>query len=122
MLRTWSLLRRPVCQLLQRQNKSTLDHDCVVPAENDRMYVAWHPERDIPYEHTKPISATRREITAAAMNDSTPLNLPKGKLVFNNIRNEVEYLKRLTYTNKHRWFTQPKDRRLKRRAHDRDGL
>ncbi|XP_022703848.1 39S ribosomal protein L42, mitochondrial-like isoform X2 [Varroa jacobsoni] len=103
-------------------SEDTLTRDLVVPAANCRLFVAWHPERDVPFEHTRPLEATEEEIREAAKEASTALKLPTRPLFFRNIRNEVEYLRKITYTNKHRWYAQPRDKKTYRRKHDRDGL
>ncbi|OQR75302.1 39S ribosomal protein L42 [Tropilaelaps mercedesae] len=103
-------------------DEDSLARDFVVPAQNGRVFVAWHPEREIPYEHTRPLKATQQEIQAAAKEAETALKIPPKKLYFRNIRNEVEYLKKITYTNKHRWYNQPRDKDITIRPHDRDGL
>lgn len=50
---------------LQTATSSSLERDLIVPAENGRIWVAWHPERDVPFEHTKPLDATQKETRMA---------------------------------------------------------
>ncbi|XP_055379790.1 39S ribosomal protein L42, mitochondrial [Condylostylus longicornis] len=86
-----------------------------------KMFVAWHPDQDFPYEFTKPIPPEEVIDSGSLIKEDT---LNTAMSAFKNKQPKVarQELMNLTYTTKHRWYPRARDKKAKKTPMDRKYL
>lgn len=95
--------------------------DRIVLNKNCTTFVAWHPEKDFPYECTKPITP---QVVEESNTILKTVMSPELKQIFKQKNPEVarQELMTITHTTKHRWFPRARDKRAKKTKPDREYL
>ncbi|XP_058121821.1 large ribosomal subunit protein mL42 [Anopheles ziemanni] len=93
----------------------------VAVAEGGKVFVAWHPKPDFPYEFSKPIEVTVPEPNANLVRDDIIAN-SRAALKAKHPEFVRQELSKLTFTTKHRWFPRARDKRAKKTPMDREYL
>lgn len=93
----------------------------IVLSDDQSTYIVWHPEKDFPYEYTRPI------VNSVEENDTSPLKTkmtPQLLEVFNKKTPEQARLElmNITHTTKHKWFPRSRDKKKKQLEMDRKYL
>ncbi|XP_064488044.1 large ribosomal subunit protein mL42-like [Ornithodoros turicata] len=83
--------------------KKTLN-DYTVMTDDGSTIVCWHPEREFPYEHTKPLPVIEPRVREGDSVLKLQVRVDSLKRGYRNERLEIEELCKLTYTTKHRWY------------------
>uniref|UniRef100_A0A0A9XKY5 Large ribosomal subunit protein mL42 n=1 Tax=Lygus hesperus TaxID=30085 RepID=A0A0A9XKY5_LYGHE len=97
---------RKTTSVLPVRNISNVE-DPIVLTKDGSTFVAWHPEKPVPYECTKPMpTVAPQPPQILRMNDCSEVMKKKKELEI------VKELAAITYTTKHRWF--PRGNRFKR--------
>lgn len=93
----------------------------IVLNHNGTTFVAWHHEKDFPYECTKPIDKKLKEESNTIL--KTVMS-PELKQLFKTKTPEVarQELMEITHTTKHRWFPRSRDKRAKKTKPERPYL
>lgn len=94
--------------------------DKVVTTSDNSTFVAYHPNREFPYEMSRPLPPpaipTNLLIKEEAIQMATKaFHRKHPELV-------VQELARITHTTKHRWYPRARDRRAKKTPKDREYL
>ncbi|GAB6019523.1 hypothetical protein CHUAL_001098 [Chamberlinius hualienensis] len=109
--------RAPVNSLEDIDNSHT-----TVLNENGSMIVSWHPEQDFPYEFSKPMPIFEPSIKEGDSVLNLQYRIEDSKRFIDKDA-DWKGLSKITYTNKHIWYPQPKiKRRFKPPEPDREGL
>ncbi|XP_060654498.1 large ribosomal subunit protein mL42 [Drosophila nasuta] len=95
--------------------------ESVAVTKNGKTIVAWHPETQFPYEHTKPLPQTVAKQSSSVIKETA---LDSAMSAFKNKHPEVarQELMKLTHTTKHRWFPRARDKKAKKTPMDRPYL
>lgn len=103
------------------RNYAKLPPERIVLNSTGTMFVAWHPEKEIPYECTKPIELKPEEESNTVL--KTVMS-PELKQIFKKKSPEVarQELMAITHTTKHCWFPRSRDKRAKKTKPDREYL
>ncbi|XP_055614356.1 39S ribosomal protein L42, mitochondrial [Uranotaenia lowii] len=93
----------------------------ISPAVGGKVFVAWHPEPEFPYEFSKPIEIPRPESSSSMVRDEL---IVQGacSLKLKNPEFVRQELSRVTFTTKHRWFDRARDKKAKKTSMDREYL
>jgi len=93
----------------------------VAATDNGKMYVAWHPDQDFPYECSKPIPPNEVTNTGSLIKENA---LNNAMAAFKGKHPEFarQELMKLTYTTKHRWYPRARDNKAKKTPMDREYL
>ncbi|XP_076299032.1 mitochondrial ribosomal protein L42 [Lasioglossum baleicum] len=104
-----------VLKLTCRQYSSSakLPPELVIPL-NKEMIVCWHPEKEFPYEYSLPLPEEKE------LPSNSVLCIGKKEIsdtFYKERRADViEKLAKITYTQKHRWYPEGKEKRRRRRG------
>lgn len=113
-----NLLRQSSTKLNAIGNRSLVAGMAVT---KDKMFVAWHPDIEFPYEFSKPIPEKVEPSSSAVIEESA---MRVAQKAFKTAHPEVarQELQRLTFTTKHRWYPRARDRKAKKTEMDRPYL
>ncbi|EDS32194.1 mitochondrial ribosomal protein L42 [Culex quinquefasciatus] len=92
----------------------------VIPV-GEKCYLAWHPQPQFPYEHSKPIVRNSVESGSNLINDELVCSGASG-LKDKHPEFVRDELAKATFTTKHRWFPRARDKKAKRTPMDREFL
>ncbi|XP_058054197.1 large ribosomal subunit protein mL42 [Anopheles bellator] len=106
-------------QVAQGNHLETVQQVSVV--EGGKMFVAWHPKPDFPYEFSKPIDVPSPAQTANLVRDDIITN-SRAALKAKHPEFVRQELSKLTFTTKHRWFPRARDKKAKKTPMDRPYL
>lgn len=100
-------------------NRSLVDK--VVLAQDGKMFVAWHPTPDFPYELTQPIPKYETQEKSSVIKEAAISTAMKA---FKTKHPEIARLElsKLTFTTKHKWFPRARDKKAKNTPMDREYL
>lgn len=92
----------------------------VVATQDCKLFVAWHPTAEFPYEHSLPLPPPSIP-TSTLLKDEAIQTAMKA---FSNKHPEIarQELMKLTNTSKHTWKPRQRDRRAKKTPPDREYL
>lgn len=92
----------------------------VVATKDCKLFVAWHPTSEFPYEHSLPLPPSSIP-TSTLLKDEAIQSAMKA---FGNKRPEIARmeLQKITNTSKHTWKPRPRDRKAKKTLPDREYL
>lgn len=95
--------------------------DKVVTTNDNKVFVAWHPTGDFPYEKSLPLPPLATTLSSSLIKDTATQNAMRA---FGNKHPEIvrQELMAVTYTTKHRWFPRSRDKRAKKTPMDREYL
>lgn len=89
--------------------------------DDAKTFVAWHPQKEFPYEFTRPIPVIEERNRSTVIKEEA---LSTAMSAFKSKKPEIarEELQRLTFTTKHRWFPRARDKKAKKTPMDRPYL
>lgn len=95
--------------------------DKVVTTNDNKVFVAWHPTEDFPYEKSRPLPAIATAPSSSLIKDEASQNAMRA---FGNKHPEVvrQELMAVTHTTMHRWFPRARDKKAKKTPMDREYL
>ncbi|CAH1784713.1 unnamed protein product [Owenia fusiformis] len=110
-----------ICPQIQNRihisNTKWKDHrnkmsDPAVVVVNEDLIVAWHPEQQFPYEHTKPIPRNQQHMSQG---DSAlkVQHILDEQNKYHSAGPSDEQLQQIFFTTKHKWFPQNQKARRK---------
>lgn len=114
-----NLLRNNSSKLNAIGNKSLVAG--VVSTPDKKMFVAYHPDVEFPYEFSKPLPEPVKTSSSAVIEESA---MQMAQKAFKTTHPEVarQELQRLTFTTKHKWYPRARDRKAKKTVPDRPYL
>lgn len=83
----------------------------VTVTDDGKVIVCWHPEKQFPYECSKPLPAEKPQSTWLFNTESDEVY---GIFKAKNEHQMREELAKMTYTCKHRWYPRSRDRKAKK--------
>ncbi|XP_073968840.1 mitochondrial ribosomal protein L42 [Rhodnius prolixus] len=94
--------------------------DPIVVTNDGSTIVCWHPEKEFPYECTKPLPEQLEESSTSVLKNSEKnVYTVFAKKSLDTVPDE---LAKITYTTKHRWYPRNRDKRAKKTPRDRSYL
>lgn len=97
----------------------------VVLTDDGSTIVCWHPEQPFPYEHSKPIVRPDPELKESDSALKVQVRLDHKHRYRQLNKPPFEELQEITYTTKHQWYPNSKDKyakKLTRPRNDREGI
>ncbi|KAK9502961.1 hypothetical protein O3M35_011637 [Rhynocoris fuscipes] len=103
-----------------KSSTSNALEDPIVITNDGSTIVCWHPEKEFPYEFTKPLPVITNDKVSSVLKTSEK----DAYKVFKKQSPESvrEELMKMTYTTKHRWFPRSRDKKAKKTPKDRTYL
>lgn len=117
------------CSLGQSKSYSTVPKtafgglslvDQVVTTKDNSTFVAYHPNREFPYELTRPLPPPTRPSSSLIKDEA----IQAANKAFTSKHPELvrEELRKVTFTTKHIWFPRGRDKKAKKTPMDREYL
>lgn len=93
----------------------------IAESKDRKMFAAWHPTEEFPYEFTKPIPDITLSETSTVLKNSSVEN---ARQTFKSKHPEFarQELMKITYTTKHPWYPRARDKKAKKTEMDRPYL
>lgn len=92
----------------------------VVTTSDNSTFVAYHPNRDFPYEMSRPLPPPAIPTNLLIKEDT--IQAATNAVHKKHPQLAIEELSRISFTTKHRWYPRARDRRAKKTPMDRKYL
>lgn len=107
------------------KSNSIIGNRCYVEkialTDDGKMFVAWHPKAEFPYEHTLPVPTVKEQNRSAVLKNSA---IETAMKAFHSKKPELarRQLAGITFTSVHPWFPRARDKKAKKTPMDREYL